>query len=271
MPSGGRVIVTVASNVNPAISTTATVTLLNPHPTVASVSPSHIPLGPYTLTVNGSAFVQGAQVVIGSTMLPTTFVSATKLTATGTATLSQMGTVMPVTVLNPDPGWSASVSSVSVMFGNTDGTPTISYEAAARFLDQAAWGGDAATIAHVQSIGFANYIQEQLGAAMSPFTDPSDTAYYLGGVQSRFFSNAVHGQDQLRQRVAFALLNIFVVSAVTGQHRAADNSVFADFAKGRVRELPPADGRRDAEPHHGSVPEHGEQRQGEYNNRHRRE
>ena len=33
-------------------------------------------------------------------------------------------------------------------------------------------------------------------------------------MQARFFTNAVHGQDQLRQRVAFALGQIFVVSAV---------------------------------------------------------
>ena len=87
--------------------------------------------------------------------------------------------------------------------------------AAARFLDQAAWGGDASTIAHVQSVGLVNYLNEQFSAPLSSYPDPTDTAYYLGGVQSRFFSNAVHGQDQLRQRVAFALLNIFVVSAIT--------------------------------------------------------
>ncbi len=215
MPSGGTVIVKVASNVNAAISATATVTLLNPHPMVASVSPAHIPLGPFTLTVNGSSFVQGAVVMLGSTIMPTTYVSSTRLTATGTATLAQMGTTMPVTVVNPDPGSMGSLSSVSVMYGNTDGPPTIPYPAAARFLDQAAWGGDAATIAHVQSVGFANYLKEQFSAPMSPYPDPTDTAYYLGGVQARFFSNAVHGQDQLRQRVAFALMNIFVVSAIT--------------------------------------------------------
>ncbi len=74
MPSGGTILVTVTSNINPAISSTSTVTILNPHPTVASVSPAHIPLGPFTLTVNGSAFVQGAVVMLGSTAMPTTYV-----------------------------------------------------------------------------------------------------------------------------------------------------------------------------------------------------
>jgi hypothetical protein len=85
---------------------------------------------------------------------------------------------------------------------------------AARFLDQAAFGPDAATIAQVQSLGLRVYLNEQFGALVSPYPDPSTTAFGIGQVQARFFSNAVHGQDQLRQRVAFALGQIFVVSAV---------------------------------------------------------
>ena len=47
-----------------------------------------------------------------------------------------------------------------------------------------------------------------------PIRIRATTGFGLGQVQARFFSNAVHGADQLRQRVAFALLNEFVVSAV---------------------------------------------------------
>ena len=207
MPTGGAIIVTVASNVTPSVSASATVTLLNPIPSVASASPANIPLGPGTLTINGSGFVQGAQVSIGTLQPTTTFVSATTLTVPITATLSQMGT-------SPNPGSATSVDPISVTYGSTDGPPVISYSAAARFLDQAAWGGNAATIAHVQSVGFQKYLSEQFNAPVSPLPDPTLTPYYLNGVQANFFRNAVHGQDQLRQRLAFALLNIFVVSAV---------------------------------------------------------
>src|ERR1700690_3416839 len=61
IPSTGTVIVTVASTAAPAVSATATVTLLNPYPTVASTSPASVPAGAFTLTVNGSGFVPGAQ------------------------------------------------------------------------------------------------------------------------------------------------------------------------------------------------------------------
>jgi uncharacterized protein (DUF1800 family) len=214
MPTGGTVIVKVASNVTPTVFDTATVSLLNPIPFVASVSPANIPLGPSTLTINGSGFVQGAVAKIGNLTMPTNFVSSTVLTVPVLATLDQMGNSYPLTVTSPNPGASTSINPVRVTYGSTDGPPVVTYSAAARFLDQAAWGPDAATIAHVQSVGFAKYLAEQFAAPPTPIPDPALTPYFNSGVQSRFFTNAVHGQDQLRQRVAFALLNILVVSGV---------------------------------------------------------
>ena len=67
--------------------------------------------------VTGQRFVSGAVVSFGGTFLPTTFVSATELTATGTATAAQTGTV-EVTVINPDPG-----SLTSNQFALEVGTP----------------------------------------------------------------------------------------------------------------------------------------------------
>ncbi len=214
MPSGGQVIVQVASNVNPAVLALALVNLYNPIPYIASVSPANVPLGSSTLTINGSGFVQGAVVKVGTVAMPTTFVSSTVLNVPVTATLDQMGTKFPVTVTNPDPGSSTTTQPIGVMYGSTDAPGTVSYSAAARFLDQAAWGPDAATTAHVQSVGFLQYLGEQVNAPPSQIPDLALTPYYLNGVQSRFFTNAVHGQDQLRQRLAFALLNILVVSGV---------------------------------------------------------
>ncbi len=90
---------------------------VNPVPTLASVSPTAIPVGNFTLTLNGTNFVPGAQAFFGATALSTQFVSSTQLTATGTATVSQVGNV-PVTVNNPPPGGGTS-NSVSVTVVNT--------------------------------------------------------------------------------------------------------------------------------------------------------
>ncbi len=212
LPNPATVIVTVNSTAAPTVTASATVTLLNPYPTVASTSPASVAVGAFTLTVNGSGFVNGAQVVFGGVPLVTTFVSATRLTATGTASAAQSGTQVSVAVANP--GSVISTDVVSVLVGVPLTGHRVGHNVAARFLDQAAFGPDAASIAQVQAVGLQAYLNEQFAAPISPYPDPATTGFGLGQVQARFFVNAVHGQDQLRQRVAFALSQIFVASAV---------------------------------------------------------
>jgi hypothetical protein len=211
MPSVNTVTVTVTSIPVPTASASAPVTLDNPIPTVASTSPSSIQITPFLLTVNGSGFVPGAQVVLGGAPLTTTYVSATRLTASGS--VLPAGPRATVVVSNPAPGPATSTGAVTVLVGS-EGPPVISANVAARFLDQAAFGPDVDSLAHVRAMGLLPYINEQLTLPISPYPDPSQTSQGLGQVIARFFSNAVHGRDQLRQRVAFALGQIFVVSAV---------------------------------------------------------
>jgi uncharacterized protein (DUF1800 family) len=108
----------------------------------------------------------------------------------------------------------------------------------ARFLDQATFGVTSTDVAHVQSIGFQAYLAEQMTAAPSQYSGfsytphtapvgcqkdatPSDASsicardqYSLFQVQRQFFIHALNDSDQLRQRVAFALSQIFVVSGI---------------------------------------------------------
>src|ERR1700685_4617317 len=95
--------------------------------------------------------------------------------------------------------------------------PKITLQAAFRFLQQASWGPTPATVARVQKVGFKNYIEEQFAAPLSPLPDaPLDANGNpeMGPVQQQFFLNAVNGPDQLRQRVMFALNQIWVVSDI---------------------------------------------------------
>jgi uncharacterized protein (DUF1800 family) len=86
--------------------------------------------------------------------------------------------------------------------------------AAQRFLQQAAFGPDADTTTHLRYTGIDTYLNEQFTAPVTPYQDPAALGTSNGPVQARFFANAVHGQDQLRQRVALALHEIFVISGV---------------------------------------------------------
>jgi uncharacterized protein (DUF1800 family) len=221
IPDPNVVFVTATSNVDPRASATAALILGNPYPTVASVSPTFVQPGQVTLTVNGSRFVPGSEVTVGespdaiTTWVPTTFVSSTKLTILVNLTQAQLGHTIFVRVSNPNPGAKTTDQSATFTVGSPPTGPgTVTASVASRFLDQAAFGPDAATVAHVEQTGLEAYLDEQFNTPATPYPDPSTIGFDVSQVQARFFTNAVHGQDQLRQRVAFALGQIFVVSAV---------------------------------------------------------
>src|SRR5207253_3211661 len=86
----------------------------------------------------------------------------------------------------------------------------VSASAARRFLEQAAFGPTPADAAHVQSIGIPAWISEQL--AMPAVSNYNAVLGSQSGMPATFLANAVTNTDQLRQRVAFALSEIFVTS-----------------------------------------------------------
>ena len=101
-----------------------------------------------------------------------------------------------------------------------------------RFLEQATWGPTPELVQHVQRVGLERFLDEQFEAPASGYptlplyprtrnqaTCPNNSTcqrdnYTMYPVQNRFFVNALYGPDQLRQRVAFALHQILVVSGV---------------------------------------------------------
>ncbi|MCW5965506.1 MAG: DUF1800 domain-containing protein [Bryobacterales bacterium] len=86
---------------------------------------------------------------------------------------------------------------------------------AALFLEQATWGPKPQEISRVMSIGKAAYVDEQLALPPTQYPAPETNDVLLPPYQRLFFHYGVHNPDQLRQRVAFALSQIFVVSGNT--------------------------------------------------------
>jgi uncharacterized protein (DUF1800 family) len=98
-----------------------------------------------------------------------------------------------------------------------------------RFLEQSTFGPSTPLIVHVQQVGFEAFLDEQLAAPMTEYPalgfwprnrpasctgDCQRDNYTNYQLHRHFFLNALNGQDQLRQRVAFALSQILVVSRV---------------------------------------------------------
>jgi uncharacterized protein (DUF1800 family) len=211
--------ITAASADNPqAESGPGSVTVLSNIPVVASALPAPIPVGNFTIAVGGSNFLNGAQIIFAGAMLPTTFISSTSLSASGTTTVA--GTVA-LQVINPGTG-SPTSNTLQVQVGASNSG--VSAAAAARFLEQSTFGPTSTSIQHVQQVGFQSFLNEQFSATTSTYPAPGVTDD-IDTVKRRFFTNALTGQDQLRQRVAWALAQIFVVS----NQKIGDPSAFTSW------------------------------------------
>jgi uncharacterized protein (DUF1800 family) len=112
--------------------------------------------------------------------------------ATSTASTSSSATAIASIVGPPDPGNGQGVANLS----------------AARFLEQSSFGPTAADLAHVKQIGFDAWLTEQFAMAETQIADPSSNS----NVRSQYLNRLSQAPDQLRQRVAYALSQIFVVS-----------------------------------------------------------
>jgi uncharacterized protein (DUF1800 family) len=91
----------------------------------------------------------------------------------------------------------------------------VSPAAAVRFLEQSSFGPTSAEVANVEQMGVPAYINAQFSAPMSTYPDPATGVTSLLPTQQVLFTNALTGKDQLRQRVAFALSEIWVTSGFT--------------------------------------------------------
>jgi len=124
---------------------------------------------------------------------------------------------------------------------------SVSERQAARLLDQATWGPTPEAIAAVERMGIEEWLSVQFRIRGSDLPDQpllnsaGNTNTNLAPVQAAFFRNAVGGHDQLRQRMAYTLSQIWVVSATAGVPNAYAYPpywrIFRDHAFGNYRDL----------------------------------
>jgi uncharacterized protein (DUF1800 family) len=280
VPSPNVVIVSATSNMDATASGPAQVTIAAAAPTLSSVSPNPIPLGPFTLTINGAKFVNGAVAFMNSGGLQTTYVSPNKLTATGNA--AQAG-AFAIKVANPSSALSSAVTlnvvsnllvtvtppagtlqtgqtlqfsasvansanqavkwdtvggsidssglftapgsapptgycvitATALADNATTGTAVVAIQdpqaiANGRFLDQATFGHSPASMAQLKQLGMTAFIDQQLAMPESPL--PSIATATRSSCIDAFFANQLNGNDQLRQRMMYALSEVVVIS-----------------------------------------------------------
>ena len=109
---------------------------------------------------------------------------------------------------------------------------------AARFLTQATFGPTDAEVDHVMSVGYSAWIDEQFAKPASSnlaLWDAKATANKAtvntaqDGATHAFWRNAISGDDQLRQRVAYSLSQIFVIAMHDANVDARASAGFLDM------------------------------------------
>ena len=145
----------------------------------------------------------------------------------------------------------------------TAASQPVTQAAATRFLEQSTFGPTQTLVAQVQQSGFAPFLSAQFASNVSTYADPSATDAMNNNqvpTEQAVFTNALSNPDQLRQRVAFALSEIWVTSGFT-RSAAGNGALHAPAAAGRLCQLSHIMYDVTLSPAHGPLPEHGEQRQ----------
>jgi len=212
--------------------------ILNPIPVVSSAQATQTVIGgtSYSLDVMGTGFLSTSQLQVGGVTVPSTLVSSTELRSTSTITVASGVTTVAVVVTNPDPGTMTANATAQVV------NLKVSLPAAARLLDQATFGPTLNDISHVQAVGLNAYLTEQFAVPTTLLPDIAATPpaicvnTLLPCEQSEWWQTMLTAPDQLRQRVAFALSEMFVVStnsvnarSVTTYQNTLANDAFGNF------------------------------------------
>lgn len=234
VPTPNNVVQLTAVSVDdPTVSISQNISVYNPIPILNSAAPMAFDVGPSTVVLTGSNFINGAQVLMNGAPVPTTFNSGGQLTATVSPT--DPGD-LDLQVLNPSPGPATSTDLIAQVNG-TPPVPLVSPEDASRFLAQATFGATDGDIHHLSKIGYTAWMNEQFNIPATlhePVVEQSlvlnnplcavgdvkcnaalfvqndgDDAYLEGS----FWQQAIAGSDQLRQRVKYALTEQMVVSS----------------------------------------------------------
>ena len=204
---------------NSAVTASYALNIVNPIPKITGLNPLDLRPGATTsVTLTGVGFVPQTVIEVNGKAVSTTYKSPTTVVASITVPENETGSAT-LKGQNPTPG-----GGLGPEFEQAIAAP-ISATAAARLLDQTTFGPTTYLIQHVQQEGVTPWLANQFNQAPTtlayiPLTGyPSycDIAEFC--LESEWWQAVLTGNDQLRQRVAFALSEIFVVSSdvVTGQ------------------------------------------------------
>ena len=194
LPQAQNTTLTVAvANPAPGASTSNQLNLGTNFPTI-TVSPSTLSSGQLTITISGTSFPATATAFLDGKALATTRISSSSLIATGYLPPWKSGSVNISVAYAPT---ATAEADVQVPLAPVQAT----FDTAARFSTQAAFGPNPEVVLHIQQTGLSGFIQEQL--QLPGVVYPMDGSGRAP--RSLFLQGATQGMSLLRLRSAWAL------------------------------------------------------------------
>jgi uncharacterized protein (DUF1800 family) len=234
VPTPSNIVQLTATSVdNPKVAIAQNISVMNPIPILLHATPMAFSPGPATIVLTGQRFISGAQVLVNGSAVKTAFNSGKQLTAS--VDLTEPGN-LDMQVLNPAPGPAASADLIATVTG-TPPVPIVSPQDASRFLEQATFGATDADIRHLSMIGYQAWLDDQFNVAQTLEEPAVEQAVIVDNppcaagsikcnaalfvqnssnenlVQAQFWQQALSGNDELRERVKYALTQMFVISS----------------------------------------------------------
>ena len=218
MPQASKATITATLVSDPSVTASYVLQILNPVPEIAdSVQPAVWPNTMPQISFTGTGFVPSTVVYVNSTAVPTTYVSSTSIKALITVPSGAAGSLSVRAYTGTPGGGYGDYYQLAV---DTD----ITERASARLLDQTTFGPTTNLIQQVSGYGVTAWLAQQFNTPQTvlpaiPTTLPSYCGDAAMCFESSWWNAVLTGNDQLRQRVAFALSEMFVVSSdsVAGQ------------------------------------------------------
>jgi uncharacterized protein (DUF1800 family) len=212
LPSNQAVTITAALASDPAITASYQLNIVNPTPVIASATPSVVATGATTtVTLTGAGFVPGTSLDINVGSVTFTYQSATSMVAQITVPAGASGDLQLSAENNAPGGGTGPFLIVPI-------SAPISTTAAARVLDETTFGATSDLIQHVAQEGITAWLEEQFNtpATLLPAITSPEPAWCANSglecLQSEWWQTALTANDQLRQRVGFALSQLLVIS-----------------------------------------------------------
>lgn len=197
--------ITASLTTTPSVTATLALPIGRALPTLTSSTPTQIDAGATTtLTITGTHLSNLSQLTINGLSQTFTKVSDTQISVQAAMQAWDSGSMTIKGSMSGSDAGSTGTLQLTVK------ALPVSYDAAARFLQQAAYGATPAAVQQVQQMGMGGWIDQQLKNPAYDYTSSAGLSY------GQYYRNTQSLQYALRQRVSSALSHVYVTGGGTG-------------------------------------------------------